>query len=223
MAGVALLLPLLGSPAVADTPDSVGVCTDGGVTVVVDLTDLDGEVEIGCAEGEPATGREALESAGFTTSDSEPGFICAINDQPDPCPEEFDGNFWGYYTAEEGDEWASSMEGADTSEPVPGSFEGWRYNDGSEPPAFDPVSGTLTGAEEPSADTESSPADDATAETDEDDATEGATDDATDDAQDTAIDLESGIGSWGVVGIIALVALILAVVGWLVSRRRQQN
>lgn len=48
------------------TPHGIGCGTTEGVTVVVDFTDLGGSIEVGCAEGDPASGREALESAGFT-------------------------------------------------------------------------------------------------------------------------------------------------------------
>jgi hypothetical protein len=130
-------------PAQATTasgvPEVTGqACTgDDGVTVVVDLTDLGEDVRVGCAEGDPATGREALERAGFTTTDSTPGMICAVDGLPDPCPEEFDGNYWAYFTAEPGGGWTARTEGADTADPAPGSFEGWRYNDGSAGPGVE--------------------------------------------------------------------------------------
>ncbi len=223
LAGVALLVPLFAAPVAADPQDPAGACTDGGVTVVVDLTDLDGEVVVGCAEGEPESGRDALESAGFETADSQPGMICAINSLPDPCPEEFDGNFWAYFTAEEGGEWEMSMEGADTAVPAPDSFEGWRYNDGSEAPDFEPVAGPQADADDATEDatadgTETS---DAPSIAPSDDAT--ATDDATADGQDGATDSESGIGTWGIVGIVAAVVVVLAVLGWVLSRRRRQQ
>lgn len=218
LAGVALLVPLFAAPVAADnTQEPAGACTDDGVTVVVDLTDLGGEVEVGCAEGEPESGRDALESAGFETADSQPGMICAINSLPDPCPEEFDGNYWAYFTAEDGGEWTPSMEGADTAVPAPGAFEGWRYNDGSEAPDFEPVAAAQSDTEAPAAEEESSEAtDEATAADDEN---------SSDDAQDAATesDSDSGIGTWGVVGIIVAVAVIVAVLGWILSRRRQQN
>uniref|UniRef100_UPI0035683872 hypothetical protein n=1 Tax=Actinotalea sp. TaxID=1872145 RepID=UPI0035683872 len=59
----ATLLALSGVAAPAAAAE--GACTDAdGVTVVVDFTDLGGEVEIGCATA-PATGTEALQEAGF--------------------------------------------------------------------------------------------------------------------------------------------------------------
>ncbi|WP_418605658.1 hypothetical protein [Georgenia sp. SUBG003] len=66
-----------------------------------------------------------------------PGMICAVDGLPDPCPEEFDGSYWAYFTAEAGGEWTARTEGADTADPAPGSFEGWRYNDGSAGPGVE--------------------------------------------------------------------------------------
>lgn len=128
---------LLGLTGVAPTAASDADCTDG-VAVVVDLTDVGGEVEVGCAAGDPASGREALEQAGFTPTDSIPGMICAVNSLPDPCPEEFDGSFWSYWSGEDG-QWVAHLEGADTTDPAPGDVEGWRYNDGTTGPGLSPA------------------------------------------------------------------------------------
>lgn len=128
-----------------DTPASANDTDCAGVIVVVDLTDIGGKLEVGCAEGDQATGRDALLAAGFTAIDAEGGYICAINDSPDPCPETFDGKFWSYWNAStRTSEWVSYEVGADSSAPVEGSIEGWRYNDGSTPPGIKP---SLAGAQ----------------------------------------------------------------------------
>src|SRR5699024_7745112 len=115
--------------------------------------------------------REALESAGFTPEDSQPGMICAIDSSPDPCPEEFDGNFWSYWNAEQDGEWETYEVGADDAEPAPGSFEGRRYFDGSEGPQATPAEIAAGAAGE------SDPAeDDTTEEGTSEDAAEGETD-----------------------------------------------
>jgi len=120
---------LLAAPADAD----IEAC-EGGVLVVVDFTDLDGEVETGCAEGDPESGRDALELAGFAPADgATPGLLCTIDDQPDPCPTEFEGSYWAYWQVHDG-EWVASPVGFDEADPTPGGIEGWRYNDGSVPP-----------------------------------------------------------------------------------------
>ncbi len=140
LAAVALIA---GSAAFAGTAESTpafaadGVCT--GVTVVVDLTDIGGQLEVHCAAGDQATGRDALRAAGFITTDAEGGFICAINAMPDPCPATFDGKFWSYWNAMPDGAWTSYQVGADSSAPAPGSIEGWRYNDGTVAPGIAPA------------------------------------------------------------------------------------
>ncbi|NYI41035.1 hypothetical protein [Demequina lutea] len=128
-----LVIALPTAPASA----SEGACRDGsGVTVVVDATDIGGSIVIKCAAGEQATGRSALEAAGFVATDSQPGMICAIDAQPDPCPTTFDGSYWSYWHGSPGGDWISYQVGADSSHPVPGDIEGWRYNDGSTGPGI---------------------------------------------------------------------------------------
>lgn len=140
LAAVALLG---GSVAVAGIADSAPAfaadTTCDGVTVVVDFTDIGGELEVGCAEGAQESGRAALLDAGFTATDSQPGLLCAINSMPDPCPETFEGVYWAYWHSTPSSEWESYMVGADSSTPATGSIEGWRYNDGSTPPGVEPA------------------------------------------------------------------------------------
>lgn len=140
----ALLAPVLlmsmaaTAPAMAASPK--GACTgEDGVTVVVDFTDVGGDILAGCAPLDPATGREALEEAGFTITESQPGLICAIDAQPDPCPKTFDGSFWSYWHSTRAGDWTSYLVGADSSDPAPGELEGWRYNDGSVGPGLAPA------------------------------------------------------------------------------------
>ena len=65
-----------------------GACTDDtGVTVVVDLQDLGGDVTVRCATDFPTggTGLDALVVAGFTpagTVRDGAGFVCRIDDRP---------------------------------------------------------------------------------------------------------------------------------------------
>lgn len=139
---LAALALITGSAAVVGvTSAAPAFAADGacdGVTVVVDLTDLGGDLEVACAEGEQENGRSALLAAGFTATDSQPGFLCAINSMPDPCPETFDGNFWSYWNSAPDGEWESYQVGADSSTPAIGQIEGWRYNDGTTPPGIAP-------------------------------------------------------------------------------------
>ncbi len=110
-----------------------------GVTVVVDATDIGGSIVVKCAMGDPASGRAALETAGFVPTDSQPGMICAIDAQPDPCPTSFDGSYWAYWHAAADGEWTSYQVGADSSKPARGEIEGWRYNDGATGPGIVPA------------------------------------------------------------------------------------
>ncbi len=212
--GLAGLLTV--SPSATAAP--ADACDDG-VTVVVDFTDLGGEVEVGCADGDPATGREALESAGFTPTDSMPGMICAIDANPDPCPEEFDGSYWAYWTTD-GGEWVAHTAGADGTDPAPGDVEGWRYNDGATGPGISPDEATAgadadpqdaSGAAEPAA---TDAAETGSADTD---ATGTVDADADADAADP-----DGAGTAWIWFTVAGLAVIAAVVAFIVRSRRQQ-
>lgn len=143
-----------GSLAVAGLPDNTSAlaaepsCANG-VTVVVDFTDLGGKIDVACAQGDQATGRAALLAAGFTGTDSQPGFLCAINSMPDPCPTTFAGSFWSYWHSTPSGEWTSYQVGADSSKPAPGELEGWRYNDGTKPPGITPAAAATSTTPEP--------------------------------------------------------------------------
>jgi hypothetical protein len=207
--GATALLGLASSagaaPLTAD--DLSGACTDpGGVTVVVDLTDLGGQVDVGCAE-DAATGAEALVAAGFTDTRDASGLICAIESLPDPCPETFEGSFWSYWYATPDGDWQSYLEGPDTAVPDAGSLEGWRYSDGTSGP-------TVTPAAVMDAATEAVPeeSDDAA------DTTE-ADGDMAGDQVDTSASTDDGfladVPSWAavVIGLAVLGALVAAAVG----------
>ncbi|WP_159623488.1 hypothetical protein [Ruania rhizosphaerae] len=187
--------PSAGAEAVTSAPVGTACADETGVTVVVDFTDVGGDIEVGCAEGDPTTGREALESAGFAPEDSQPGLICTIDGQPDPCPEEFDGNYWSYWNAEPEGEWTSYEVGADEAEPAPGAIEGWRYSDGSEGPGIAPVD--VLAVAEP----------------------EETTDESAEDADEGAE--ESSTPVLPFLAVALGVALVLAIV--LVARRRARS
>lgn len=142
------LLAAASLPAPSFAAESL--CGDG-VIVVVDFTELDGGVNTGCAPGDPSTGRAALEAAGFTVTEAQPGFICAIDSRPDPCPTTFEGSYWSYWHATPAGQWESYQVGADSSDPAPGDLEGWRYNDGSAAPGLAPADAPATVLTVPSA------------------------------------------------------------------------
>lgn len=230
-------LPAAATPADVPTGACIG---DEGVTVVVDFTDVGGEVDVACAPGAPENGRDALEGAGFVPEDSMPGMICAIDAHPDPCPEEFDGNFWSYWSGD-GEDWETYEVGADDAEPAPGDVEGWRYFDGSEGPTLAP--GVVLQAAQEGADGGDSGDEDAPEETPteegatEDDGAEGGADETTGDeaagdgedtddenaddeaADDDEADSGASTGVWFAVAGIAILAAIAALV---INRRKQQ-
>ena len=205
-------LALSASPAQAQVVSGNG-CTDtDGVTVVVDFTDLGGDIEVGCAEGDPASGREALESAGFAPEDSQPGMICTIDNQPDPCPEEFDGSYWSYWFAED-EAWASYQVGADDADPAPGDVEGWRYFDGSAGPQLEPAEAAAAAPAEGSADATDEADDSGSADQDSDG---GKTDDAAVTEEADGSD-PSGVIAAGVVALVLIAGIVLVV------RRRRES
>src|SRR5699024_8086676 len=162
------------------------------------------------------------------------GRIRTLDDQPDPCPEELDGNFWPYWHAEAGGDWESYMVGADESEPAPGEIEGWRYSTGEEGPQITPAALLGEDAGE-DGDTGASEDADTGAPAETDDSSGGAAaeedtggDDTGDTGEDTsdaanpatdASDGESSAGMW--IGIVAGIAIIGAVIAMLVRRRNQ--
>src|SRR5690625_1046589 len=216
--GAMLAVPV--GAVAAPAPAGEACVGDEGVSVVVDFTDLGGGIEVGCAEGAPDSGREALEAAGFAPEDSMPGMICAIDSQPDPCPEEFDGNFWSYWHAADGD-WESYMVGADEAEPAPGDVEGWRYSTGEEGPQVLPAAvvggegaGEETTAEETDAEAEETGAEDTESEespaTETDEAEESDSESAEESAATEEAEDSGGAGVW--IAVIAGVAVIGAII-----------
>lgn len=227
LTGVLTLAPLTGAQALVSAGvGPSGPCTDpSGVTVVVDLTDLGGEVETGCAT-DPATGTEALQQAGFTDTRDASGLICAIESMPDPCPAEFEGVYWSYWFAEPGGQWQTYMEGPDTAAPAPGSVEGWRYSDGSAGPTVQPP--VPAGAAATAEPTPTEPATDETAEPTEE--TDDAADDAAAQAEPRATDDPMVVpgspregGSGVVVGVAALIAALAAGAVLLARHRRSDR
>lgn len=190
-------------PTAADGP-----CADeAGVSVVVDATELEGDVALGCA-ADPASGTEALAQAGFAEGRDPSGLICAIGGLPDPCPAEFTGSYWTYWTAAPDGEWTAYAEGPDTAAPAPGTVEGWRYGDGTQPPGVAPADVAPGAAEE------AAPAD-AAAEADEPAVT--TSDDGSDDAAETD---DGGDGMSLAVGAAVGIAIVGGIVGLIVRLRR---
>jgi hypothetical protein len=173
---VGVLVPVWGS---ASASAATGPCSDPqGVTVVVDLTDLDGGVLVGCAGSGEMTGLQALRSAGFAVAGTQReglAFVCRIDGRPaaderlpvrgaagyaeqcvdTPPP----GAYWGYWTAPPGGPWTYATAGPSAHTAIPGGFEGWRFElnrsqGRPEPPAFSVTSRPVVASSSPRAPTE---------------------------------------------------------------------
>lgn len=200
-------------------------CTaEEGVTVVVDFTDSGGQVEVACAAGAPENGRDALESAGFTAEDSMPGMICAINSRPDPCPEEFDGNYWSYWLAGDDGEWESYMVGADEAEPAPGAIEGWRYFDGTQGPQVEPAALTGGARSDDGAGSDDGAEAEDQPEADEGEDAEAPQEGAAQEDEAAETDAEAASSSAGIwIGVVAAIAVLGGIIAMLVRRKNQND
>lgn len=155
--------------AVAPASASSGACQDpDAVTVVVDLTDLGGGVQVGCAGSGPMNGVEALQRAGFSVAGTQRqglAFVCRIEGRPaadekltiggrsgyreqcgdTPPP----GAYWAYWYADPAGSWAYATSGPGGHQAIAGGYEGWRFEldrTTSKPlaPAFEIPPGTAT-------------------------------------------------------------------------------
>ena len=128
------------SPAIA-TARVAAACTSTtkGVTVVVDFTKLGGKAKTACDPTDPKTGLAALTGAGFTYTfvPRFPGFVCTINQLPNPCNGAPATAYWSYWHAKPHGKWVYSSTGAGTYNPKPGSVEGWAFGAGK-PPGISP-------------------------------------------------------------------------------------
>lgn len=126
--------------ALAGPAEAAACSGTSGVTVVVQFPD--GHTETGCAPGDPSSGSQALQSAGFSVAYvSGSGFVCRIDGAPasDPCDRTPPKSaYWAYFHAQPGGSWSYSSSGAGGYNPKPGSVEGWRFGDGDAPSTAPP-------------------------------------------------------------------------------------
>jgi hypothetical protein len=136
--GLAVLSTFVASPTPAafgairaQSSAASGPC----VAVIVDFRKLGGQVQTGCAQGDPSTGLKALSAAGFSyTPRPRDGLICQINAKP-ACTDTTTTNYWSYwYRAAGSSHWVYATEGAGSHNPKPGSTEGWVWQDGGKTP-----------------------------------------------------------------------------------------
>ncbi|UYM07040.1 hypothetical protein [Solicola gregarius] len=144
-----VLAPVAPASAIDDSQGAPGFCPDdNGVTVVVDMGALGGDVIVRCAPGsQQRDGLEALEAAGFEISGTTrfgDGAVCRIEGRP--AADEglaVDGNdgyqeacvdmppasaYWSYWGADNGGDWSYSQWGLKNRDAVNGGFEGWSFS-----------------------------------------------------------------------------------------------
>jgi hypothetical protein len=119
----------------AMTPAAALAAPRACVAVIVDFRQLGGAVQTRCAQGDPATGLQALAKAGFTaTPRPRDGLICEIDARPS-CADTTSTTYWSYwYRAPGSSRWVYASEGAGTHNPKPGSTEAWVWQDGGRQP-----------------------------------------------------------------------------------------
>lgn len=120
---------------VGSTPAYAAGCSASQITVVVQFPS---RTEIGCAAGNVASGYAALESAGFAITyavGNGSGAICSIKGYPSKqCVSMPPADaYWAYFRGEPGGDWTYSTRGGGSSNPDPGTVEGWRFGDGAKP------------------------------------------------------------------------------------------
>lgn len=230
LAGTALVAAGTAPAAAVDgSAGTPGFCSDDeGTTVVVDLSNLGGDVMVRCAPAsEKLTGFEVLEAAGFefeSTSGSGMTSVCRIEGRPAAGEElDLDGKagyreacsgmppaeaYWSYWSAENDGKWGFSQKGPQVSQATTGGFEGWSFALNSTPkepavPSLDPVRPT------------GSSGDSGTQNGVEWTGGEQSTDTTT-EAEDTGSDA----APWVAGGVIAALAVLI---GFTVVRRRARS
>ncbi|HEY7042723.1 MAG TPA: hypothetical protein VH419_03550 [Nocardioidaceae bacterium] len=137
--------------AIATADGTAGYCPDdNGVTVVVDLSALGGDIVVRCAPGPVGSaydGVDALRDAGFTPTGTQRwglAFVCRIQGRPAASESlDTDSNsdyhercvdtpptdaYWGYWYARNEGEWRYSSAGPKSHQPIEGGFEGWAFS-----------------------------------------------------------------------------------------------
>lgn len=156
-----LLVGLLVAAATVTVPAPAQAagCTGGtGVTVVVQYGD--GPTEVGCAPGDPSSGYDALEDAGFSITYAQgngAGAVCRLNGYPSAnnCGSMPPADaYWAYFHGEPGGAWTYSNVGGGAYNPKPGTVEGWRFAGNADtppdlPPPANPVKPTAAPTKKP--------------------------------------------------------------------------
>ena len=202
----------LSALSLASNAEAAPCGSRSGVTVVVEYADPLG-TSVGCATGDPATGLEALKSAGhrYTFVPRQPGFLCTIDARPDPCNNGPANAYWSYWHAQPGGSWSYGSIGAGSYDPPSGSVEGWAFGSGKPPRSRPQVVGTSGNATSGSAASGL-----------------GATPSATADARTSAsanrnLPPKGSGGLGGLVGGVGLIVLLGGLAAYLARRRPQAD
>lgn len=129
LAVIAVCSALFAAPG----PAYAASCSASQITVVVQFPS---RTEIGCAVGTADSGYAALTSAGFQLSyatGNGAGAICGIDGYPRTnCASMPPANaYWAYFRGTPGGGWKYSSIGGGSSNPDPGTVEGWRFQESS--------------------------------------------------------------------------------------------
>lgn len=148
LVAILLAVPLITTGGTAQA----AACADSsGVTVIVQFPD---HTETGCATGDPTSGVQALESAGFSvTPVTGQPFVCRIDELPKTgCGRVPPSSaYWAYFHASRGGSWAYASQGAWSTDPAPGSIEGWRFGGGTRPDKTPPAGASAATTRQPAA------------------------------------------------------------------------
>ena len=154
-AAIAILAVVAPIGPVAAAPESA-CTTTAGVTVIVDFSHFGGEIERGCAAGQPPTALAAMHAAGFDTAGTTrygDAFLCRIDNLPAPKNEACAdtppaSSSWSFYNAHPNDTtWTYAPVGVLSYRPPSGSIVAFAFGNFAKP--GDPPGGGHSPADDP--------------------------------------------------------------------------
>ena len=141
--GVAVAIFAIATPAPRVAGAAVSGCSKtSGVTVIVDFTYFQRDIERGCAPGTPATALAAVQAAGFSTAGTTQygdAFLCRIDNLPPPKDEACAAtpparSSWSFYWARATDAaWTYSPTGVLSYRPPAGTIVAFAFGDLAKP------------------------------------------------------------------------------------------
>ena len=159
-----IALLVAGAALVPVAPATAAACSSSsGVTVVVDFDN--GDIQVRCATVHAGdNGYAVLRAAGFTPRNVQDGrngaALCSIDNVPDHTCTSMPptSEYWAYFHAKPGGQWAYSSYGGGSYYPKPGSVEGWHFRGSpDDPPGIAPPGTASTPAPIPTPKPSSAP------------------------------------------------------------------